>query len=69
MKKNKLFRYLGRNGMITSPILLDGINHIDMLQLIADSGKILTNGEIKLSTVSIFVDELEQWTEIDNTEE
>ena len=69
MKKKKQYRYLGRNGIITSPVLLDGIGHIDMLWLSAEAGKILTNGEKKLQSVTIFAEDLDQWTEIDNIEE
>ena len=36
MTKNKMYRYLGRNGILTTKILLDGINHIDVLELVAD---------------------------------
>ena len=64
MKKTKMYRYLGRNGIITSPILLDKIEHIDMYALTADENKILTNGETQSKSVLCFADELDQWTEI-----
>lgn len=66
MTKKKLYRYLGRNGIITSPVLLDNIEHIDMLLIVADYGHILTNGESKLKQATIFADELENWTEIED---
>lgn len=66
MKKTKMYRYLGRNGIITSPILLDKIEHIDMYTLTADENKILTNGETKSKSVLCFVEDLNQWTEIDD---
>lgn len=65
MKKTKMYRYLGRNGIITSPILLDKIEHIDMYTLTADDNKILTNGETKSKSILCFADELDQWTEIE----
>lgn len=66
MTKKKLYRYLGRNGIITSPVLLDNIEHIDMLLIVADYDHILTNGESKLKQATIFADELENWTEIED---
>jgi hypothetical protein len=65
MKKTKMFRYLGRNGIITSPILLESIEPIPMLALRASKGKWLTNGDEKVKSKLIFADELEDWFEID----
>lgn len=65
MKKNKMYRYLGRNGIITSPILLENIEPIPMLTLTAEDGKVLTNGEKTIKSITIFVDELDEWFEID----
>ena len=45
MVKTKMYRYLGRNGIITSPILLDKVEHIPMLALKAVDGKVLSDGE------------------------
>ena len=53
MKKIKLYRYLGRNGILDTKVLLDGINHIDIVVLQADPGKILTNGEIFRHSVTV----------------
>ena len=64
MKKTKMYRYLGRNGNITSPIKLEKIDPIPMISLIAEEGKILTNGEIEVPSVIVFEDELANWTEI-----
>ena len=38
--KKKLYRYLGRNGTITSPILLENIEPIPMYELIPAAGKL-----------------------------
>jgi hypothetical protein len=65
MVKNKLYRYLGRNGIITSPILLESIEPIAMFSLHASEGKLLTNGEEKVKSKTIFANELEEWFEID----
>ena len=66
MIKSKMYRYLGRNGIITSPIHLENIEPIPMLNLRASSGKILTNGQEFVQSITIFEDELELWEEIDN---
>ena len=63
-----MYRYLGRNGIITSPILLSSIEPIDMFSLRASEGKLLTNGEEKVKTKLVFAEELEDWFEIDEEE-
>lgn len=45
MTKDRKYRYLGRNGILDTKVLLDGINHINIVTINADPGKILTNGE------------------------
>lgn len=65
MIKNIVYRYLGRNGIITSPILLEGNAPIQMYRLIASANKILTNGEITIKMIDIFAEDLDKWTEID----
>ena len=69
MKKIKLYRYIGKNGIITTPILLEGTKVYEMFTLIASEGKVLTDGEKVRDTVTIFSDELDQWSEIDKIEE
>ena len=46
MKQKKIYRYVGKNGVITSPILLEDIKHIALLELIPEEGYVLTNGNI-----------------------
>ena len=68
MKKIKKYRYVGRNGIITSSILIEGVEHkIDMLCLIAEKGKTLTNGELQLKSVLVYEDEVNDWYEIDTS--
>lgn len=64
MIKNNIYRYLGRNGIITTPIILEGVTSIPMYRLIADNGKKLTNGLIQVSQIDVFEDELDNWYEI-----
>jgi len=66
MTKTKMYRYLGRNGIITSPVLLDKVEPIVLFELRADAGKVLTNGEKTLKSTLVFEDELKDWTEIDD---
>ena len=68
MKKIKKYRYIGRNGIITSVVLIDGTNPILMYALEADKGKILYNGEKYRYATTIFADELEDWKEIPESE-
>lgn len=65
MKKIKMYKYIGQNGIITTSVLLNGISHIDFYYLTADKDKILTNGEIQVKSISIPIDEIGEWTEID----
>ena len=51
MTKTKLYRYSGRNGILTTSILLDDIKHYVVYELKASSGKILTNGEIRVYNI------------------
>jgi hypothetical protein len=56
MKKQNLYRYFGRNGILTTPIKLDGINAIPLLGLTASPGHILTNGVICVYSVTVELD-------------
>ena len=40
MRIDKKYRYLGRNGILDTKVLLDGIDHIEIVILYADEGKI-----------------------------
>ena len=51
MTTKKIYRYLGRNGILTSYILIEDAKHIPLIELIADEGKILTNGKKTVRTV------------------
>lgn len=64
MTKQKVYRYLGRNGMITTPVLLEGVNPIIMYRLNADANMRLTNGIITVLSVDVFEDDVDNWYEI-----
>ena len=64
MTKEVIYRYLGTNGVIESPVHLEDIYYVRLLHLIADSGKVLTNGVLTLPSVRIPEEELENWKEV-----
>lgn len=64
MVKKDLYRYTGRNGIITSLVHLDDAKYYPMYRLIADEGKVLTDGELKVKSIDIFAEDLGKWTEI-----
>lgn len=65
MTKKNLYRYVGRNGIITSLVYLEDAKFFPMFRLIADENKVLTDGIVKRKSVDIFADDLDQWQEID----
>ena len=65
MIKKDLYRYTGRNGIITSLVHLDDAKYYSMYRLIADEGKMLTDGEQVVKSIDIFAEDLGKWTEID----
>lgn len=64
MTKVKQYKYLGRNGILVTPILIDGVNNIPMVTLTADEGKILTNGEISAYSMTVELAEANLWREV-----
>lgn len=66
MIKKDLYRYVGRNGIITSLVHLDDAKYYPMYRLIADEGKVLTDGELTVKSIDIFAEDLGKWTEIDD---
>lgn len=64
MTKNKIYRYLGRNGILTTPILIEGATPIVMYRLIADADMVLSNGKTHVNMIDVFDDEIEDWFEI-----
>ncbi len=65
MIKKDLYRYVGRNGIITSLVHLDDAKFYPMYRLIADEGKMLTDGDLKVKSIDIFAEDLGKWTEIE----
>lgn len=63
MISEKMYRYLGRNGTITTPIQLENLSPISMRRLKAEEGKVLVNGNKRVKEVVVFEDEVSEWTE------
>ena len=59
MTKKNLYRYVGRNGIITSLVYLEDAKFFPMFRLIADENKLLTDGIVKTKSVDIFADDLD----------
>lgn len=65
MTKFDMYRYLGTNGTIDSPIFLDGVYCVKLVKMIADSGHLLTNGSLKVRSIVVPVSEVETWSEVE----
>ena len=64
MTTKTLYKYIGRNGSVTTPILLDGINHIKLVELRAEAGYVVTNGKKSYYAVTVEADKAEEWYEV-----
>lgn len=65
MKKTKMYRYWGKNGTLTSRVLLQDPTRIEMFFLEAEPGKILTDGYTKTHSIFINPEDIDEWIEID----
>ena len=68
MTKNILYVYTGSNGVIWSPILLP-MEHTTMTRLVADTGKILTDGTQYFTVIDVQDSDVQKYTEIELTDE
>ena len=66
MKKNKRYKYQGLNGSIISDVLLEGINKIEMYELVADKGMILVNGILSVKKALVLPGDLDAWSEFED---
>lgn len=65
MTKYDLYRYLGVNGVIESPVYIDGIYSIKLCKLVAASGHLLTDGNERVQTITIPASETDKWVEVE----
>lgn len=64
MNRTLLYRYMGTNGVLTTPIHLEDIYYVRLVRLVADEGKILTNGTRQMQVITIPENEESQWSEV-----
>lgn len=65
MTKTILYKYLGTNGTIVSPVHLEDIYYVRLVKITSASGKALTKDRKKFSTVVIVPEEeADQWIEV-----
>ena len=64
MTKQVLYKYLGTNGVIESPVHLEDIYYVRINVLIADEGKMLKKGDQYKKQVRCSDDEINEWKEI-----
>ncbi len=64
MTKQVLYKYLGTNGVIESPVHLEDIYYVRVNVLKADQGKLLSNGTITKKVVRCSDDEVADWVEV-----
>lgn len=64
MKQKKCYKYIGRNGILVTQILIEDTKNIPMMELIADKGKILINGERKAHAITVELEDVDNWQEI-----
>lgn len=64
MIKEYLYTYLGTNGIITSPVLLEGIPNVKKVRIRPEIGGSITNGETTTQfEVIVSEEESEKWSD------
>ena len=64
MTKMEIYRYVGSNGVIDSPIKLP-MDYTLRYRLIADEGKEIVNGDTAATVIDVGVDDVDKWIEQD----
>lgn len=64
MTKMEIYRYVGSNGVIDSPIKLP-MDYILRYRLIADEGKELVNGDTTATVIDVDASDVGKWSEQD----
>lgn len=65
MEKTIIYTYLGTNGVINSPVHLEGIYSVKKIRLKAEKGKVITKDGVNFfNSVVVPENEVDQWTEI-----
>ncbi len=64
MTKMEIYRYVGSNGVIDSPIKLP-LDYTLRYRLIADAGMELVNGDTTAMVIDVDASDVEKWSEQD----
>ena len=65
MEKTIIYTYLGTNGIINSPVHLEGIYSVRKVRIKAGEGKVITKDGVHFVTsVIVPEEEVDQWTEM-----
>lgn len=64
MTKQVIYRYMGTNGILETPIHLEDVYFTRLFVLTADKGKVLFNGTQVLNTVKVPEEEVSSWKEV-----
>ena len=65
MTHNVVYRYLGINGVVQTPVFIEGANGLKVNVLIADASKMLTDGKQQKHQVFVSDQDVDKWKEID----
>ena len=64
MTRTLMYRYIGTNGIIESPVHLEDIYYVNFVRLVADEKKTLTDGKVFRQAVNVPLDEESKWKEV-----
>lgn len=64
IRKTVLYRYLGTNGVIESPVHLEDVYYVRIVELVADGSHQLTDGVQTVTKIRVPEDEVDRWHEI-----
>ena len=64
MKKETIYTYLGKNGILCTPVFIEGAVASKSIRLMAENGYILTDGTVRRKMIEVSEDEVDSWTEI-----
>ena len=65
MEKTTIYTYLGTNGVINSPVHLEGIYSVKKIRLKAEKGKVITKDGVNFfNSVVVPENEVDQWFEM-----
>ena len=64
MRKEIVYTYLGKNGILCTPVHIEGAISLKSVRLMAEDNYILTNGIDRRKMIEVPEDEVNLWEEI-----